>query len=95
MQYVIGILFAISAIILIAWAVLYVVYIAALWLTSFIDSYQILFYGFSGLLFLFGFVWISKATGIDRDHQIKKQAYELLSGSLANIKDTLSKNWKK
>ena len=86
---------AIAAIMYVIWLVLYVAYVSALWLASFIDSYQIFFYGFSALLISFAGVWASKAMGIERHEQRQKEAYQLLRDSLANIKDTLSRNWKK
>ena len=85
----------IAAIVYVIWLVLYVVYVSALWLANFIDSYQIFFYGFSALLIAFSAVQASKVMGIERNEQRKKEAYQLLRDSLANIKDTLSRNWKK
>lgn len=95
MGYVLGIIIGISLIILAVWAIAYLAYISALWLASFIDSYQIFFYGFSALLIAFAVVWASKAIGIERHEQRQKEAYQLLRDSLANIKDTLSRNWEK
>lgn len=95
MGYLLAIIIGISLIILAVWAIAYLAYISALWLASFVDSYQIFFYGFSALLFAFSAVWASKAIGIERDEQRGKEAYQLLRDSLASIKDTLSRNWKK
>ncbi len=95
MGYALAILIGIVLIYYVYLVILYLAYISALWLVSFVDSYQIFFYGFSVLLFAFSAVWTSKAMGIERDEKIKKEAYQLLCGSLEIIKDTLSRNWKK
>jgi len=95
MGYVLGIIIGIALIMYAVWAIAYLAYISALWLASFIDLYQIFFYGTSALLIAFAAVWASKAMGIERREQREKEAYQLLSDSLANIKDTLSRNWKK
>ena len=95
MWYVFAIFIGICLIIFAVWTIAYLAYISALWLASFIDLYQIFFYGFSVLLVAFSAMQISKAIGIERDEQRKRQAHQLLVDSLADIKDTLSRNWER
>jgi|JFJP01.1.fsa_nt_gi hypothetical protein len=91
----IGVIVVIAIIIAIVWAIFYVVYVSALWLASFIDTYQMFFYGFAGILVLTAIVWSVQATAIANNEQQKKLAYDRLRQSLESVKDELSRKWKK
>lgn len=90
-----GIIVVIAIIIAIVWAIFYVVYISALWLASFIDTYQIFFYGFAGILILTAIVWAVQANAITNSEQQKQLAYDRLRQSLESVKDELNRKWKR
>jgi len=90
-----GIVIVIAIIIAIVWAIFYAVYISALWLASFIDTYQIFFYGFAGILVLTAIFWGVQANEIANNEQQKKLAYDRLRQSLESLGDELIRKWKK